>query len=246
MKKKKDFGTLVCALLLVGCTSDDPIAVPSSDRQPVVFTATGIATRATRATVDGNWEGTSGNSVAVQIGSGATTKFTITTSEEDNTTATLTPVEELYWDSIDDLTVKAWYPYSESFPEEWKVKSDQTIDNNYINSDFIVAKEQTVTYANPTLSFEHQTAKIVVSIANSTSSIDQIYLQGVGGVERGTNIYMHESKSESNTYEAIVTPQSTAAVQLNIRIDGTNYQFFFDGTAKWDASNSYVYSLTIE
>ena len=62
------FAALALLLAATACTQDDAGLLPeASEGTPIVFTATGLTpATATRATVDGDWEGVT--TVAIQIG----------------------------------------------------------------------------------------------------------------------------------------------------------------------------------
>jgi len=238
----------LCALC-ISCTSDEQ-AVTSGE--PIAFTATGIASPATRSTINGDWEDTSGKSVAVQIGS-EVKKYTITPSG-DNTTASIDAaigITPFYWNSSTETkTVTAWYPYSASDPiSSWAVNADQSTDDNYIASDLLKASQE-ITYGNTALEFTHQVAKITVkvNISNlpSTATLTGATLKGVSGVkDEATAITMHPTTT-ATTYEAIVMPQSPTSATVVLAIDGIgNYTYTFENV-NWEVANSYTYNLTVK
>jgi len=254
MNKKKTYqaaatiSITLCALC-ISCTSDEQ-AITSGE--PIAFTATGIASPATRSTINGDWEDTSGKSVAVQIGS-EVKKYTITPSS-DNTTASIdaaTGITPFYWNSSTETkTVTAWYPYSASDPiSSWAVNADQSTDDNYIASDLLKASQE-ITYGNTALEFTHQVAKITVkvNISNlpSTATLTGATLKGVSGVkDEATAITMHPTTT-ATTYEAIVMPQSPTSATVVLAIDGIgNYTYTFENV-NWEVANSYTYNLTVK
>ncbi len=69
--------------------------------------------------------------------------------------ATLTSTDPYYWTNHNDITVTAWWPYTEgeTTPSAVKVKANQSARKDFEGSDLIVADGQTVTYGSPTLRF---------------------------------------------------------------------------------------------
>ena len=114
---------------------------------PIVFTATGLnpaatATAGTRAPVDGDWEGV--QSVAVRMD--GTVKAYDVTPTTDRTGAMLTSDDPHYWTNHDDITVTAWWPYTEgeTTPPAVVVRADQSSPTDFEGSDFISAENQPV------------------------------------------------------------------------------------------------------
>ena len=140
---------LALLLGLAACTQDEAGFLPEgAEGTPIVFTATGLnpaatATAGTRAPVDGNWEGV--QSVAVRM-DGTVKAYDVTPTTADNTSATLTSDDPHYWTNHDNITVTAWWPYTEgeTTPPAVKVAADQSARKDFEGSDLIVAEEQTV------------------------------------------------------------------------------------------------------
>ena len=82
----------------------------------------------------------------------------------DSTSATLTSTDPYYWTSHNDITITAWWPYTEgeTTPPAVKVKANQSAQKDFEGSDLIVADGQTVTYGSPTLRFTHRTARVTI------------------------------------------------------------------------------------
>ena len=146
------------------CTQDDlgGGTLPEGE-YPLVINATGlqaVATPASRATVDGNWQGV--QTVALSVG-GTVKEYDVTASDADGyKTATLSSdTDPFWWTSRADITVSAWWPYGTTMPDV-VVKADQSTQTAFEGSDFISAEAQTVQFDNPTLEFSHRTARITV------------------------------------------------------------------------------------
>ena len=126
------YAALALLLGLAACTQDEAGFLPEgAEGTPIVFTATGLnpaiettgATAASRATVDGDWKGV--QTVAVAIG-GEVKAYDVTPTTADNTSATLTSTDPHYWTNHDNITVTAWWPYTEgeTTPPAVKVAAD--------------------------------------------------------------------------------------------------------------------------
>ena len=181
MKRTTIHISAALALLLgfAACTQDEAGFLPEgAEGTPIVFTATGLnpdatATAGTRAPVDGNWEGVS--LVGVLIG-GTVKAYNVTPSTSDNTGATLTSTDPHYWTNHDDITVTAWWPYTEgetAMPVV-KVAADQSARKDFEGSDFISAENQPVSYGNPTLRFTHRTARVTVILTDYTEGMASV------------------------------------------------------------------------
>ena len=97
------FAALALLLAATACTQDDAGLLPeASEGTPIVFTATGLTpATATRATVDGDWEGVT--TVAIQIGNEV--KAYRVTPSADNLTVTLSSDDPHYWTGGSSVTV---------------------------------------------------------------------------------------------------------------------------------------------
>lgn len=209
------FALAALALLLGACTQDEAGFLPEgAEGTPIVFTATGLnpaatATAGTRAPVDGNWEGV--QSVAVLM-DGTVKAYDVTPSTVDNTSATLTSTDPYYWTNHKDITVTAWWPYTagKTTPPAVKVKANQSTQKDFEGSDLIVADGQTVTYGSPTLRFTHRTARVTIVLTDYTEGLASVKLTGLSTEGDNPDIITPYDKG-SNTYTALVAPQSVAA-----------------------------------
>ena len=148
----------VAAIALAACTQDDlgSGTLPEGE-YPLVINATGlqaVATPASRATVDCDWQGV--QTVALSVG-GTVKEYDVTASDADGyQSATLgSDTDPFWWTSREDITVSAWWPYGITMPDV-VVKEDQSTKEGFEGSDFISAKAQTVQFDNPTLEFSHR------------------------------------------------------------------------------------------
>ena len=253
--KRTTIHTSAALALLIGlaaCTQDEAGFLPEGAKgTPIVFTATGLkpaatAIAGTRATVDGNWEGV--QSVAVLM-DGTVKTYNVTPSTVDLTNATLTSTDPYYWTNHNDITVTAWWPYTagETTPPAVKVKANQSAQKDFEGSDLIVADGQTVTYGSPTLRFTHRTARVTIVLTNYTEGLASVQLTGLSTEGDNPDIITPYDKG-SNTYTAIVAPQSVAAGTTFITCTFTNGKTFvykMKNATDWQAGGEYTYTVSL-
>ena len=246
------FALAALALLLGACTQDEAGFLPEgAEGTPIVFTATGLnpaatATAGTRAPVDGNWEGV--QSVAVMM-DGTVKAYDVTPSTADPTSATLTSTDPYYWTSHNDITVTAWWPYTEgeTTPPAVKVKANQSAQKDFEGSDLIVADGQTVTYGSPTLRFTHRTARVTIVLTDYTEGLASVQLTGLSTENDNPDKITPYDKG-SNTYTALVAPQSVAAGTAFITCTFTNGKTFvykMKNATDWQAGGEYTYTVSL-
>ena len=250
--KTRFFALAALALLLGACTQDEAGFLPEgAEGTPIVFTATGLnlaatATVGTRAPADGNWEGV--QSVAVLM-DGTVKTYNVTPSTVDLTSATLTSTDPYYWTNHNDITVTAWWPYTagETTPPAVKVKANQSAQKDFEGSDLIVADGQTVTYGSPTLRFTHRTARVTIVLTDYTEGLASVKLTGLSTEGDNPDIITPYDKG-SNTYTAIVAPQSVATGTTFITCTFTNGKTFvykMKNATDWQAGGEYTYTVSL-
>ena len=250
--KTRFFALAALALSLAACTQDEAGFLPEgAEGTPIVFTATGLnpaatATAGTRAPADGNWTGV--QSVAVLM-DGTVKTYNVTPSTADPTSATLTSTDPYYWTNHNDITVTAWWPYTagETTPPAVKVKANQSAQKDFEGSDLIVADGQTVTYGSPTLRFTHRTARVTVVLTDYTEGLASVQLTGLSTEGDNPDIIVPYDKG-SNTYTAIVAPQSVAAGTAFITCTFTNGKtlvYKMKNATDWQAGGEYTYTVSL-
>ena len=246
------FAALALLLGLAACTQDEAGFLPEgAEGTPIVFTATGLnpvatAIAGTRAPADGNWTGV--QSVAVLM-DGTVKTYNVTPSTADPTSATLTSTDPYYWTNHKDITVTAWWPYTagETTPPAVKVKANQSAQKDFEGSDLIVADGQTVTYGSPTLRFTHRTVRVTIVLTDYTEGLASVQLTGLSTEGDNPDIIVPYDKG-SNTYTAIVAPQSVAAGTAFITCTFTNAKTFvykMKNAADWQAGGEYTYTVSL-
>ena len=246
------FAALALLLGIAACTQDEAGFLPKgAEGTPIVFTAMGLnpaatATAGTRAPVDGNWEGV--QSVAVLMG-GTVKTYNVTPFTADPTSATLTSTDPYYWTNHKDITVTAWWPYTagETTPPAVKVKANQSAQKDFETSDLIVADGQTVTYGSPTLRFTHRTARVTIVLTDYTEESMVVQLTGLS-TENGNPDEITPYDKGSNTYTALVAPQSVAAGTTFITCtfaDAKTFVYKMKNAADWQAGGEYTYTVSL-
>ena len=246
------FALAALALSLAACTQDEAGFLPEgAEGTPIVFTATGLnpaatAIAATRAPADGNWEGV--QSVAVLM-DGTVKTYNVTPSTADPTSATLTSTDPYYWTNHNNITVTAWWPYTagETTPPAVKVKANQSAQKDFEGSDLIVADGQKVTYGSPTLRFTHRTARVTIVLTDYTEGLASVKLTGLSTEGDNPDIIVPYDKG-SNTYTAIVAPQSVVAGTAFIVCTFTNGKTFvykMKNATDWQAGGEYTYTVSL-
>ena len=246
------FALAALALLLGACTQDEADFLPEgAEGTPIVFTATGLNPAATaiantRSTVDGDWEGV--QSVAVLM-DGTVKAYDVTLTTADPASATLTSTDPHYWTNRKDITVTAWWPYTagETTPSAVKVKANQSTRKDFETSDLIVADGQTVTYGSPTLRFTHRTARVTIVLTDYTEGLASVRLTGLS-TENGNPDKITPYDKGSNTYTALVAPQSVAAGTAFITCTFTNGKTFvykMKNATDWQAGGEYTYTVSL-
>ena len=246
------FAALALLLGLAACTQDEAGFLPEgAEGRSIVFTATGLnpastAIAGTRAPADGNWE--SVQSVAVLM-DGTVKAYDVTPSTVDNTSATLTSTDPYYWTNHNNITVTAWWPYTagETTPPAVKVKANQSTQKDFEGSDLIVADGQTVTYGSPTLRFTHRTARVTIVLTDYTEGLASVQLTGLSTEGDNPDIIVPYDKG-SNTYTALVAPQSVAAGTTFITCTFTNGKTFvykMKNATDWQAGGEYTYTVSL-
>ena len=246
------FAALALLFALAACTQDEAGFLPEgAEGTSIVFTATGLTTAATatagtRAPADGNWEGV--QSVAVLM-DGTVKAYDVTLTTADPTSATLTSTDPHYWTNHNDITVTAWWPYTagETTPPAVKVKANQSARKDFEGSDLIVADGQKVTYGSPTLRFTHRTARVTIVLTDYTEGLASVQLTGLSTEGDNPDIITPYDKG-SNTYTALVAPQSVAAGTAFITCTFTNGKTFvykMKNATDWQAGGEYTYTVSL-
>ena len=254
MKRTIIHTSAAIALLLgiAACTQDEAgFLQEGAEGTPIVFTATGLNPAATaiantRSTVDGDWEGV--QSVAVLM-DGTVKAYDVTLTTADPASATLTSTDPHYWTNRKDITVTAWWPYTagETTPSAVKVKANQSARKDFEGSDLIVADGQTVTYGSPALRFTHRTARVTIVLTDYTEGLASVRLTGLS-TEGGNPAEITPYDKGSNTYTALVAPQSVVAGTAFITCTFTNGKTFvykMKNATDWQAGGEYTYTVSL-
>ena len=229
--------TAAAILALASCTQDDvgEDGSLSTDDTPVIFSATGITPLgATRATVDGTWEGT--EEVMVEVGlDGNPRKYVVKPSDADGVSAKLEAapgVEPFMWSEVEGKFVMAYSTTND-------VLDDQSTLESYRASDIIAGSEPNMTRES-VLKFGHSVARVVIKVSNGDIESNEVRLK-VG--DRTITPYCDKDNSR---YLALVNHTLGASVSVKIQHGGKDYIYTHATNADLKGGNSYAVNVTID
>ena len=244
---------------LAACTQDELAGdnrLPEGE-YPVVIRATGLsvettplAAPSTRATVDGDWQGV--QIVALKLGD-AVKEYTVTTSTDFKSATLSRENAPHYWTSRDPITVSAWWPFDNADITQMpavKVAEDQSKLADFQNSDFISAENRKVEFSNPTLEFNHRTARVAIELKPGTgfTSVDGATVSLVSlSADNGNPTAIKTYNASGNTYEALTAPQTVAAGKPFVRVELGGGTFYFrpQNNVVLAAGNRYTYTVKV-
>ena len=251
----------VLALLfaLAACTQDELADDNrlSKGEYPVVIRATGLSVEATpqaapstRATVDGDWQGVT--SVALKMGD-AVKEYTVTASTDFKSAMLSRENDPYYWTSRNPITVSAWWPFDNADITQMpavKVAEDQSKLADFQKSDFIAAENRKVEFNNPTLEFNHRTARVAIelkpgagftSVAGATVSLVRL------SADNGNPTAIKTYNASGNTYEALTAPQTVAAGNpfVKVELGGGTFYFRPQNDVVLEAGSRYKYTVKV-
>ena len=246
---------------LAACTQDELAddSRLSEEEYPIVIHATGLSVEATpqaapstRATVDGDWQGVT--SVALKMGD-AVKEYTVTATDADGyKSATLSRENDPhYWTSRDPITISAWWPLDDTDITQMpvvKVAEDQSKLADFQKSDFIAAENRKVEFINPTLEFNHRTARVAIelkpgtgftSVAGATVSLVSL------SADNGNPTAIKTYNASGNTYEALTAPQTVAAGKPFVKVELGDGTFYFrpQNNVVLEAGSRYKYTVKV-
>ena len=244
---------------LTACTQDelaDDNRLPEG-KYPVVIRTTGLSVEATplaapstRATVDGDWQGVS--SVALKLGD-AVKEYTVTASTDFKSATLSRENDPYYWTSRNPITVSAWWPFNNANITQMpavKVAEDQSKLADFQNSDFISAENRKVEFNNPTLEFNHRTARVAIELkpGKGFTSVDGATVSLVSlSADNGNPTAIKTYNASGNTYEALTAPQTVEAGKPFIRVELGGGTFYFrpQNDVVLEAGNRYKYTVKV-
>ena len=244
---------------LAACTQDelaDDNRLPEGE-YPVVIRATGLsvettplAAPSTRATVDGDWQGVT--SVALKMGD-AVKEYTVTASTDFKSATLSRENDPYYWTSRDPITVSAWWPFDNADITQMpavKVAEDQSKLADFQKSDFIAAENRKVEFNNPTLEFNHRTARVAIELKPGTgfTSVDGATVSLVSlSADNGNPTAIKTYNASGNTYEALTAPQTVATGKpfIRVELDGGTFYFRPQNNVVLEAGSRYKYIVKV-
>ena len=244
---------------LAACTQDELAGdnrLPEGE-YPVVIRATGLSVEATpqaapstRAAVDGDWQGVT--SVALKMGD-AVKEYTVTASTDFKSATLSRENNPYYWTSRDPITVSAWWPFNKADITQMpavKVAEDQSKLADFQNSDFISAENRKVEFNNPTLEFNHRTARVAIELKPGTgfTSVDGATVSLVSlSADNGNPTAIKTYNASGNTYEALTAPQTVAAGKpfVKVELGGGTFYFRPQNNVVLEAGSRYKYTVKV-
>jgi hypothetical protein len=246
---------------LAACTQDELADDNrlSKEEYPIVIHATGLSVEAmpqaapsTRASVDGDWQGVT--SVALKMGD-AVKEYTVTATDADGyKSATLSRENDpYYWISRNPITVSAWWPFNNADITQMpvvKVAEDQSKLADFQKSDFIAAENRKVEFNNPTLEFNHRTARVAIELKPGTgfTSVDGATVSLVSlSADNGNPTAIKTYNASGNTYEALTAPQTVAAGKpfVKVELGGGTFYFRPQNNVVLEAGSRYKYTVKV-
>ena len=244
---------------LAACTQDELAdgSRLSKEEYPIVIHATGLSVEATplaapstRASVDGDWQGVT--SVALKMGD-AVKEYTVTASTDFKSATLSRENDPYYWISRNPITVSAWWPFNNADITQMpavKVAEDQSKLADFQNSDFISAENRKVEFINPTLEFNHRTARVAIELKPGTgfTSVDGATVRLVSlSADNGNPTAIKTYNASGNTYEALTAPQTVAAGKPFVKVELGSGTFYFrpQNDVVLEAGSRYTYIVKV-
>ena len=130
------------------------------------------------------------------------------------------------------------------------VKEDQSTKEGFEGSDFIAAENRKVEFNNPTLEFNHRTARVAIelkpgtgftSVAGAAVSLESL------SADNGNPTAIKTYNASGNTYEALTAPQTVAAGEQFIRVElgGGTFHFCPQNDVVLEAGSCYTYTVKV-
>ena len=201
MDMKRTYAILLAALALAACNEK-----PEEPAVPQLVRITPVITRAT----DVNFEDGDAIGLTITRASGAYATNEKLTYSGTSFAGTL----NWYSEGNETSSLKAYYPYSGTFPATFTVQTDQS--KGITSSDFMSATKSDVypTANDVAMVFTHKLTKILVKITNESGGT-------IEGVKMGGII--PTAVIDPDTYEAAVSTTAEATTISAFKVDGTTY-----------------------
>ena len=214
--------------------------------------------------MEGTWDGS--EEIALKV-DGDDDTYTYTVDTYGNMSG------DYYWKSTDDITVQGFYPFEAATATEWKVESQQDIKENYQGSDLLVSQKEQITWVgknNASLTFYHQTAKVVVNIKKEGIMAEnrehEVAIQGAlsgtftaptdedtfgswtADASEGSSITpqtITPTNEYAASYQALLIPQTINEEFISITIDGKTFHYTPETETTLEPGHVYTYNITV-
>ena len=161
----------------------------------------------------------------------------------------------------DDQTLNyyAVYPYSSQYSDHFNfsVKTDQSVEANYLASDLCVGRTDAVTSPLVDINFVHAMCKIVINVDNSMGTVTSIELPNVRqsatidlndytATSYGSTTTIKMAPNGSNSFKAIFANMTVAAGTRMAIIHSSKGDFVWsiESTTEFDNSSVYTFNLS--
>ena len=266
MKKNKWFGWALVAIMtgasFIACTNETEEVSNQSNK----IKLTSAITQASRATTSlQSTQIVAGGRIGVIIEGAKTSHNNQSWVAEDDGTLTNdgTP---LYWGD-GNIDIIAYYPYT----SDWTVNSnsytftiglDQSIDQNYINSDLLFVKSEDVAKTENAipLTFAHKLAKVIITL--ESEDIDDLSGAIISICGTKTSIIVNPLTGELSTISneaeiivgnaspaaAIIIPQTVNQGTKFIKVvhNGKTYYYTLGADKTFDSGKVYSFTLNVK
>lgn len=233
---------LLPALALAACNNE--YVKENNDASPVSFMSDIAYEKvSSRSTVDNSWSG--GEKIAVMIGD-------VVKGYAVSNDGVMTSETPFYWNEFSgsEVTVNAWYPYSET-KQDVIVSADQSTPEGYQQSDFLEVTEATVSKSNSVLSFSHRGTKLILNVSLNDSfgnvAVKEMYVTNISGVKGATEV--KALKTADNAFVALISGQDIAESSdfLKIVFDDNRTAIYNTGTTGYnlDKGKYYTFNVTV-
>ena len=238
----------VAALMtMAACSDDDDIGNSNTlaEPQPLVFVATQNAlTVETHAATDASWSG--GEEIAIKIGNEVKKYKVTSTSGKLESCDANAPFSR---SDKSDISVTAWYPYSDSEPAAPTVSTDQSTDQE---SSKLMKVTATAKYGETTtLAFSHETARISFHLYKEGTGDDMVGATVKVTVTNGSTQTEYTAHDDGDgNYSVLVAPGTTISEGADFLVvnDGSvePYKVIVPAAVTFLAGTSYEYDFALK
>ena len=256
MKIKNLFVVTLASIFALAACKKDPVVTPPADLTIKLNAAVYGFTKATDTAFE------TGDAMGVNVYKGEESyvhnaKFTYNGSALTSTTT------YTWYEETETLgTIVAYYPYATlgetATSHTFTVNADQSTENNYKGSDFMVAKTTSLpTDEAVILPFKHALSKVVITVTNNLNEdIKDVFFTDVLGsvtfdlqtaevAATGSKGNIKAYKSGANTWQLILAPQTATPELALTTASGKQYTFVLTEGVTFSAGKYSTAEVTV-